>query len=76
MTGCAATGGLCLRSFVAPSAHAELAVCSSTTPFLCMHQRYGTSAVNACFDAWGGEPRCLLRVLRGNFHVVDDAMKQ
>ena len=33
-------------------------------------------AAEACFAAWGGEARCLLRVLRGNFHVVDDAMVQ
>ena len=43
---------------------------------MCRQQRYGTPAVDACFRAWGSEARCLLRVLRGNNHIVDDAMTQ
>eukprot|EP01048_Picozoa_sp_COSAG05_P015459 COSAG05_NODE_1867_length_3930_cov_3.096842_6_plen_92_part_00 len=37
---------------------------------------YGTPGTTACFKAWGGEARCLLRVLRGNKHIVDDAVIQ
>jgi len=37
---------------------------------------YGTPGTTACFEAWGGEGRCLLRVLRGNKHKVEDAMTQ
>jgi hypothetical protein len=43
---------------------------------MCHAQRYGTRAVEACFKSWGGEARCLLRVLRANFYIVDDAMTQ
>eukprot|EP01047_Picozoa_sp_COSAG01_P009963 COSAG01_NODE_417_length_17291_cov_610.598825_4_plen_49_part_00 len=39
-------------------------------------QVYDAPATQACFKAWGGEARCLLRVLRGNFKVVHDAIQQ
>eukprot|EP01047_Picozoa_sp_COSAG01_P107466 COSAG01_NODE_36486_length_517_cov_0.846890_2_plen_96_part_01 len=39
-------------------------------------QVYNAPATQACFSAWGGEGRCLLRLLRANNRDVTAALRQ